>query len=159
MSRDVIFFESIFPYKHSNHALTTSHTSSHNHSSPTDIFDFPYILNSNHNFTQYLHNHDTPNIHTPYPSLTQHTTPNVHTPDPPSNQHTTPSVHTQNTSSNNHTTSHANSQHPHSPIRESSLNLPDLNFQPKRSSRFTHALTFLQDYHCNLIENAVQSTN
>lgn len=118
LSRDVIFFESIFPYKHSNHASSTSHTPSFNSSYPTDIFDFPYIHDSHHSTALDQYNHDIPN--------TSPTTPNVHTP---------------NTSSTKHTTSHSNSQHSHSNhslVRASSPNLPDPNFHPRRFSRITH---------------------
>lgn len=127
----LVFFESVFPYQHFNHVLSTSNNYSHS----TDIFYFPYIHDSKSHIISDQHRHVVPNAS------------NVNTPV---------------TFSTKQNSSHSNSQHTnnsHSPIIAPSPNLPDPNFQSRRSTRVTHHPTFFPDYHCNLTENTFQSPN
>lgn len=134
LSRDVIFFESIFPYKcfsHTSSTFSSSHTPSFSH----ELFDFPFI-------------HDFLN---PDPPTTQPYTPR------PITNHTTHISHTSTISNISiNTLSHPPDQIPITHLLVTALDIP---FQPRRSSRISHPHEFLQDYHCNLIENAGFSLN
>jgi hypothetical protein len=138
LSRDVIFFEHLFPYNNIS-SDTTAHRSSPTIPDPAyldDLFQYSSSQNS-------------------------HTTSNPNPPHLPN----------QSPSSPNHNVSYSNPVNPNSPIPSQNISTTSLPVttsttslsQPvveplRRSTRQTTKPAYLQDFHCNLVNNTIHDS-
>jgi hypothetical protein len=143
LSRDVIFFETIFPYMHSlsSDSPSLNASSDYNYTSLDDLFlydSLPTSTSASHSSTHSTHpnsNHSTnPNNLSTNTSLNH--IPDISTPLSTSNNNSTPLT------TSNHLTS------PSPPILPTPTNIP-----LRKSTRHTKPPSYLQDFHCNLVSN------
>ncbi|KAK2388029.1 putative mitochondrial protein [Trifolium repens] len=137
LSRDVIFFEHIFPY-------SSDYLHNNDHCSPTVTHNKQILYDD---LELILPSSTSPHINTP--SSNSHSTPN---------SHTTPLSHSNH--NNEHeppsTTSPVMTEPNPSPSHTEQLitNPPTQNDNPvRRSNRISNPPPYLQDFHCNLVTN------
>ncbi|MCH83257.1 peptide transporter PTR2, partial [Trifolium medium] len=152
ISRDVVFFENIFPYASSDTHLNAKSSSHHTqHSLIFDDLDFtPLTANST---SPPISNHDS---HLTIPSSpfdpSSSSASHDYTPNNPHDSHHSPdiSISTNNSNTNSMSPSFHTNPIIHPPINDNSTQIP-----VRQSNRISHPPTYLQDYHCSLKKNTI----